>query len=152
MEILVIDAQGGGLGKEIVTSLKKGIPEIEIAAIGTNSTAAAAMKKAGAKMAATGENAIIVSAPKAKVIIGPIGIVLADSMMGEITGEIAKAVSDSNAYKILIPMNRCGTYVTGVVNSTISELINEAVEQTKKFLQIDKHSDIKCIENNKSFI
>lgn len=134
MELLVIDAQGGGLGKMLIAEIKKEMPELEVAAIGTNSAATAAMKKAGASKAATGENAIVVSAGKAKVIAGPIGIILADAMMGEITQKMAEAVGSSDAHKVLIPMNKCGTYITGVGDYSVAELVKQAVAQIKIYL------------------
>ena len=134
MELLVIDAQGGGLGKMLIAEIKKEMPELEVAAIGTNSTATAAMKKAGASKAATGEDAIVVSAGKAKVIAGPIGIILADAMMGEITPKMAEAVGSSDAHKVLIPMNQCGTYITGVGDYSVAELVKQAVAQIKIYL------------------
>lgn len=134
MELLVIDAQGGGLGKMLIAEIKKEMPELEAAAIGTNSAATAAMKKAGASKAATGENAIVVSARKAKVIAGPIGIILADAMMGEITPKMAEAVGSSDAHKVLIPMNKCGTYIAGVGDYSVAELVKQAVAQIKIYL------------------
>ena len=128
MELRVIDAQGVGLGKMLIAEIKKEMPELEVAAIGTNSAATAAMKKAGASKAATGENAIVVSARKAKVIAGPIGIILADAMMGEITPKMAEAVASSEARLVLIPMNRCHTVIVGVGNKKLSEYIVEAVD------------------------
>ena len=134
MELLVIDAQGWGLGKMLIAEIKKEMPELEVAAIGTNSAATAAMKKAGASKAAPGENAIVVSAGKAKVIAGPIGIILADAMMGEITPKMAEAVGSSDADKVLIPMNKCGTYITGVGEYSVAELVKQAVAQIKIYL------------------
>ena len=97
MKILVIDAQGGGIGKQVVAAVKKQLPELTITAVGTNSIATAAMLKAGADHAATGENAVVVGCKKANVIIGPIGIVIADAMFGEVTPAMATAVGQSSA-------------------------------------------------------
>ena len=91
MNILVIDAQGGGIGKQIVSALKKRYPEQYITAVGTNSLATSAMLKAGADVAATGENPVIVCSRKADVIVGPVGIVIADALLGEITAAMATA-------------------------------------------------------------
>lgn len=96
MKILVIDAQGGGIGKQVVAAVKKQLPELTITAVGTNSIATAAMLKAGADHAATGENAVVVGCKKANVIIGPIGIVIADAMFGEVTPAMATAVGQSS--------------------------------------------------------
>lgn len=134
MKLLVIDAQGGGLGKMLIAEIKKEMSELEVAAIGTNSAATATMKKAGVSKAATGENAIVVSARKAKVIAGPIGIILADAMMGEITPKMAEAVGSSDAHKVLIPMNKCGTYIAGVGDYSVAELVKQAVAQIKIYL------------------
>ena len=106
MNILVIDAQGGGIGKQIVSALKKRYPEQYITAVGTNSLATSAMLKAGADVAATGENPVIVCSRKADVIVGPVGIVIADALLGEITAAMATAVGRSQAKRILVPVNR----------------------------------------------
>ena len=105
MNILVIDAQGGGIGKQIVSALKKRYPEQYITAVGTNSLATSAMLKAGADVAATGENPVIVCSRKADVIVGPVGIVIADALLGEITAAMATAVGRSQAKRILVPVN-----------------------------------------------
>ncbi|MBQ8933513.1 MAG: DUF3842 family protein [Lachnospiraceae bacterium] len=127
--ILVIDAQGGGIGKQLISEIRKKELQAEIIAVGTNSTASAQMLKAGADHAATGENPVLVNCRKADVILGPIGIVLADAMFGEITPAIAAAVGQSCAAKILIPMNSCGAYVVGVADRGIKSYIEEAIEQ-----------------------
>ena len=111
MQILVIDAQGGGIGKQIVAAIHKNIPNATVTAVGTNTAATTAMLKAGADHGATGENAVIVGARKADVIIGPIGIVIADSLFGEITPAMAIAVGKSDAKRILIPVNHCDNIV-----------------------------------------
>ena len=132
MKILVIDAQGGGLGKQLVAALKKSLPEDEIIAAGTNSIASSAMLKAGAEYAATGENAIIVNARKADVIVGPVGIVIADSLYGEITPKMAAAIGQSDAVRILIPFNRCENVIVGIQDLSVSHLIENAVEEAVK--------------------
>ena len=104
MNILVIDAQGGGIGKQLISAIKRTLPDLTVTAVGTNSLATAAMLKAGADQAATGENAIVVCSRTADVIIGPIGIVIANSLLGEITPRMAMAVAQSPATRILIPM------------------------------------------------
>ena len=114
MEILVIDGQGGGLGRQLVAAVKKAVPQAVVTAIGTNSAATSAMLKAGADRAATGENAVVVGCRRADVILGPIGIVMADALLGEITPAMAQAVAQSDARRILIPSNRCDTLVVGV--------------------------------------
>ena len=104
MKILIIDAQGGGIGKQVVSALKNRFPENEITAVGTNSAATTAMLRAGADHGATGENAVIVGCRQADVIIGPIGIVVADALYGEITPAMSLAVGQSRAKRILIPL------------------------------------------------
>ena len=132
MNILVIDAQGGGIGKQIVSALKKRYPEQYITAVGTNSLATSAMLKAGADVAATGENPVIVCSRKADVIIGPAGIVIADALLGEITAAMAVAVGQSAAKKLLLPVNRhCGHTVVGVRDLSLSQLADELVEHLR---------------------
>ena len=107
MNVLVIDGQGGGLGKQLVAALSTQCPEIRLTAVGTNSLAANAMRKAGAPRAATGENAVVVNCRSADIIVGPIGIVIADALLGEITPAMATAVCQSHATRVLIPVNHC---------------------------------------------
>ena len=127
MNLLVIDAQGGGTGKQVVAAVKKNFPAVRVTAVGTNSAAATAMLKAGADAAATGENAVIVGCRKADVIVGPIGIVIADSLYGEITPAMAAAVGQSAAKRILIPINHCDNYIVGVPDLAIGRLIDGVV-------------------------
>ena len=135
--IMVLDAQGGGLGKQLITSIKKDMPEIRVLAIGTNSTATAAMLKAGADEAATGENAARVAAAKADVIIGPIGMVIADAMLGEITPLIACSIAQASAKRILIPFSNCDNYIAGVSDFATGHLIADALKQLKNCLSDD---------------
>ena len=132
MTILVIDAQGGGIGRQLISAIKQTIPEADIMAVGTNSAATAAMLKAGAGMAATGENSVIVGCRKADVIVGPIGIIIADSMLGEVTPKMALAVAQSNAKRILIPFNQCDNIIAGVSDFSTSALISSALAEIKK--------------------
>ena len=129
MKIVVIDGQGGNIGKRIIEEIKsKGI-QCEVLAIGTNSTATALMMKGGADIGATGENPVVLASRDADVIIGPIGIIMANSMYGEITPKMAEAVGASKARKILIPINKC-VVVAGVdENMTISDYIKLAVSR-----------------------
>ena len=128
MNILIIDAQGGGLGKQIVASIKKAYPATEITAVGTNSLASSNMLKAGADHAATGENAVIVGCRKADIIMGPIGIVIADSMFGEVTPAMAVAVGQSNAKRLLIPINQCENIVLGASSLSVSDIIGQILQ------------------------
>ena len=134
-EVLVIDGQGGGLGRQLVQTLKKTMPDLPVYAAGTNGTAAEAMRKAGADRAAAGENAVLVACRKADIIIGPIGIVIADSMFGEITPAMALAVAQADAKRILIPMNHCDNIVAGVPNTSAGALVTGAAEKLCGILQ-----------------
>lgn len=131
MNILVIDGQGGGLGRQLVAELKLQMPKAYVMAVGTNSLATSAMIKSKADNAATGENAVVVGCRKADVIVGPIGIVIADSLFGEITPTMAKAVGQSSAKRILIPINHCDNIVVGISELSMGKLAEEAVQRIK---------------------
>lgn len=128
-KIVVIDGQGGNIGKQIVKRIKETVKDAMVTAIGTNSTATENMMKAGADQGATGENSVVVAARTADVIIGPIGIVIADALLGEVSPEMAKAVGQSEARRILIPFNKCETIVAGVENQSITALIEDAIKK-----------------------
>ena len=132
MNCLVIDGQGGRLGKLLIEGIRREFPEAEITAVGTNAAATATMLKAGADEAATGENPVVVACRKADVIIGPIGIVIADSLLGEVTPKMAVAVAQSRAARVLVPMNRCDNLIAGVSAQSIGELAADAVEKIKE--------------------
>ena len=129
--VLVIDGQGGGLGRQLVAAIAAACPEAELTAVGTNSLAANAMLKAGAARAATGENAVVVNCRHADVIVGPIGIVIADALLGEITPAMAAAVCQSGAKRVLVPINHCENYVVGVPEQPISQLVSAAAQKVK---------------------
>lgn len=135
MNILVIDAQGGGIGKQLVNAIKTNIPTAVITAVGTNTAATSAMLKAGADTAATGENAVVVGCRKADIIAGPIGIVIADSLLGEITPAMAIAVGQSEAKRILIPINHCDNIIVGVPDLSVSKLVQNAVDEITALVQ-----------------
>ncbi len=135
MMILVVDGQGGGLGRLLVRELKGAFPQAEIAAVGTNSTAANAMMKAGADFAATGENAVVVNCRHADIIVGAVGIVIADSMWGEITPRMAQAVGQSDARRVLIPINLCSNLVVGVSEMSMSKLVQAAVDTVRRLTE-----------------
>ena len=135
MMILVVDGQGGGLGRLLVRELKGAFPQAEIAAVGTNSTAANAMMKAGADFAATGENAVVVNCRHADIIVGAGGIVIADSMWGEITPRMAQAVGQSDARRVLIPINLCSNLVVGVSEMSMSKLVQAAVDTVRRLTE-----------------
>ena len=135
MKILVIDGQGGRIGAMLTAEINKILTEKdELIAVGTNTLATAAMLKAGAVNAATGENPIVVNAKTADVIVGTIGIAVADALLGEITPKMAKAIGQSNALKILVPMNKCSVYVVGTKEISVSEAVMLAVEKIKELL------------------
>jgi hypothetical protein len=127
MNILVIDGQGGGIGRQLVENIKKSFPNETVTAVGTNSFATQAMLKAGADRGVTGENAAIVCCRNADIIVGPIGIAIADSIWGEITPKIALAVGQSSASRIFLPMNLCDNYVAGVEKIAVSQLIEDCI-------------------------
>lgn len=127
MKLLIIDGQGGQLGGQLIKAICAKYPTADIMAVGTNAVATAAMIKAGAKKGATGENPVIVAARSADVIIGPVGIVIADSLYGEITPKMAVAVGQSSACRILIPVNKCENLVAGVASLSVSALIEDAL-------------------------
>lgn len=131
MKLLIIDGQSGRLGAQIIEGLKKAglADQHSIVAVGTNALATSGMINAGAHQGATGENAVIVQSRRADVIAGPIGIVLADAMLGEITPAMAAAVGASDAARVLIPSDRCETYVIGVTPMSRKQQIDAAVER-----------------------
>ena len=129
MRVLVIDGQGGGLGRQLVTAITALCPEAELTAVGTNSMAASAMLKAGAARAATGENAVVVNARRADIIVGPIGIVIADALLGEITPAMAAAICQT---RVLIPVNHCENFVVGVPEGPVSQLVQTAAQKVKE--------------------
>ena len=128
MNILIIDAQGGGVGRQLVLAIRERLPDADITAVGTNAAATSAMLKAGASRAATGENAAVVCSRKADVILGAIGIVIADAMLGEITPRMAAAVAQSGAKRILLPVSHCDNIVPGVEGQTVARLVDAAVQ------------------------
>ena len=128
MKVLIIDGQGGGLGRQLVAAVKERFPEIEVLAVGANSTATGAMLHAGADQAATGENAVLVASRRADVIMGPIGIVIADAMLGEITPVMAAAAGQSEAKRILLPVGQCDNIISGVRDMPMAKMVQEAVE------------------------
>ena len=131
MRVLVIDGQGGGLGRQLVAAISAACPDAELTAVGTNSLAASAMLKAGAARAATGENAILVNARRADVIVGPLGIVIADALLGEITPAMAAAVGQADAKRILIPVNHCDNYVVGIADVPVGTLVQSAAQKVR---------------------
>ena len=127
MNIVIIDGQGGHLGAQLVKEILLKYQNITLTAIGTNAVATAAMLKAGVKNAATGENPVVVACRKADVIMGPVGIVIADSLLGEVTETMALAIARADAVRILIPMNKCDNIIAGVPNLNTGALIADAI-------------------------
>lgn len=134
-KIAVIDGQGGKIGRQLCDVLSEKLPQAEIIAVGTNSIATGNMLKGSVSQGATGENPVIVAARSADIIVGPIGIVIADSLHGEITPAMAVAIGQSAAEKILIPVNRCNNQVVGTKPMSVNELILEAVNLIVKHLE-----------------
>ncbi|MGN0995712.1 MAG: DUF3842 family protein [Candidatus Ventricola sp.] len=129
MNIVVIDGQGGRMGRQLIEAIRAAGIACDITAIGTNVLATSAMLKAGADRGATGENPVIVAARSAQVIIGPIGILAADAMLGEITPAMAVAVGQSSATKLLLPVNSCRNLVIGTQQMTLTQIIAQTVAQ-----------------------
>ena len=134
MKIVVIDGQGGSIGKEVVLRVRAELPDAEIIAIGTNAMATENMLKAKPTQAATGENPVVVNAADADVIIGPIGIAIADSMFGEITARMSFAIAKSRAKRFLIPINQCSNIVVGVSDLTIRSLLDSLTKELKQLV------------------
>ena len=132
MNILIIDGQGGGIGCQLIQAIKQKMPDAVITAVGTNSIATAQMVKCQPQFAATGENAVIVGCRKADVIMGPVGIAIADALVGEVSPKMATAVGQSVAKKIFIPINKCDIMIAGVASVPMSQLIEQAVELLTK--------------------
>ena len=134
--VLIIDGQGGNMGRQLVEQLLlQSNITLEVTVVGTNAIATANMLKASARVqGATGENAVVVAARKAEVIVGPVGIVMADALMGEITPAMANAVAQSNAYKVLLPVNKCNHFIVGVRDDSMSQLVQQAVQEVIKAL------------------
>lgn len=136
MKIVVIDGQGGKMGKTIVEQLKACHPDLSLTAIGTNSIATSAMLKAGADFGATGENPIIVACRDADLIIGPLGIVIADSLLGEITPKMAFTIGSSTAHKLLIPVHHhCHHTIIGCQDLSLNEYIKLLIAQVDSFIK-----------------
>ncbi len=135
MKILIVDGQGGGIGKLLIQAIRAALPEAEITAVGTNALATAAMLRAGAARGATGENAVRVQSRRVDAIVGPVGIVIADALLGEVTPAMALAIGQSPAMKILIPVNQCENYIVGVPDLQLPALVSQAVERLQSLSQ-----------------
>lgn len=129
MKIVVVDGQGGGIGKSLVEQLKKRLPKEEVLAVGVNAIATANMLKVGADFGVTGENAVIYNCKRADIIAGPIGILITNGLMGEITSKIAESIAGSEAMKVLILVSKCPVVIAGVEDLPMSKYVEEAVEK-----------------------
>lgn len=132
MKVVIIDGQGGSLGKALTEKIKD--TGCEIYAIGTNSIATAAMLKAGAKYGATGENPVVVNCRDADVVIGPVGIMAADSLLGEITARMAAAIACCKAKKILVPVSRCKIHIAGMPDLPFGEAVEYAAKAFRDYI------------------
>lgn len=137
MNLVVIDGQGGRMGSQIIEGVRAAGFACDITAIGTNVLATSAMLKAGADRGATGENPVVVACRDAQVIVGPIGILAADSLLGEVTPAMAVAVGQSRAVKLLLPVNQCRNLVVGTQQLTLSQLVAQAVAQLRQMSEKD---------------
>lgn len=138
MKIAVIDGQGGGMGRALVEMIKAKLGKsVTVTALGTNSAATVAMLKAGADEGATGENAVVFNASKVDIIVGPIGIIAPNSMMGELSPAMAGAITESHALKILIPVNRCNMLIAGVQDKPLPQYMEIAVEMIAGHITAD---------------
>ena len=132
MQILIVDGQGGGLGRQLTEAILRAEIPCNIRAVGANAAATAAMLKAGAQQGATGENAVKVCAGEADVIIGPVGIAIAHSMLGEITPKMAKAIGKSKAVKLLLPVNHCNNIIVGTEEMNLKALIADTIRHLQR--------------------
>lgn len=139
LQIMIVDGQGGGIGRQLTEAILRAEIPCHITAVGANAAATAAMLKAGAHQGATGENAVKVCAREADVILGPVGIAIADSLLGEITPRMAKAIGKSGAKKLLLPVNHCNNIIVGVEELNLKVLTQEAVHYLK---QLTKEEEI----------
>jgi len=135
VKVMILDGQGGGIGAAVIKGLRAAIgPELEVLALGTNSIATSNMMKAGANKGGTGENAIAVTSRRVDVIIGPLAILMADAMMGEVTPKVAAAVSSSPAGKILIPLTQEKVTLVGVSGEPLPHLVNQVIGILKEMI------------------
>lgn len=138
MIVMIVDGQGGRLGASLAERIKKACPDAEILAIGTNSAATAAMLRAGADEGATGENPVRIASQRADVITGPVGIIMADALLGEVTPKMAEYITSARAKKVLIPMNKCNTLIAGINGETVSDLTEDAVKKICRLASEEK--------------
>ncbi|WP_322180687.1 DUF3842 family protein [Neglectibacter caecimuris] len=137
-KIVVIDGQGGKMGAALTAQLKASGISAQVIAVGTNSAATTAMLKAGADAGATGENPVVVNCADADIIAGPMGIITANALYGEITPKMAAAVSESTAQKLLIPVNRCSVTVVGIEELSLGDYVKLAVQKAGALLGMER--------------
>ncbi len=135
MKIAVVDGQGGGIGKAVVEEVRKAFPDLYILALGTNALATGQMLKAGATEGATGENAIIHNMEHVDVVIGVVGILCANSMMGELSPAMAQAIGGSHTHKVLLPINRCHIHVVSVAETGLSRHIRNVIDELREIME-----------------
>ena len=135
--VAVVDGQGGGMGCALIEKIRAALDDrVRILALGTNALATQAMLKSGAHAGATGENAIVLNVSRADFVVGPIGIIIANAMIGELTPRMAEAISSSPAWKLLLPVTTCNVDVAGIRrNTSLPELIAELVEKLRQKLE-----------------
>ena len=133
MKIVAVDGMGGSIGGQIIRRLRESLPDdLHVIALGTNAIAANNMMKAGANRGASGENAVIRSVEEADMIIGPISIVIPNSMMGELTAPMAVAIAGTKAQKVLLPLANPQVDLVGVSKEPLPHLMEEAIEIIRK--------------------
>lgn len=135
LKVVIIDGQGGKIGRMLIEEIRKAKLSCELIAIGTNSIATAAMLKAGADAGATGENPVVVAARDADVLIGPVGILAADALLGEVTPAMAEAIGRSRAMKLLLPVNLCNIHIAGIQTMPFAKLVASAVSELAEILK-----------------
>ena len=145
MNIVVIDGQGGQVGAQLIKEICANFQNINLTAVGTNAVATSAMLKAGAHVGATGENPVVVACRKADVIIGPIGIIAANSLLGEITPKMAAAIACSEAKKILVPVSKCKIYVAGTPDLSFGDVCKAGADVFRQLfgIQDDLHAALR---------
>jgi len=137
--IAVIDGQGGGIGAVIIKRLREAIGEdVEVIGLGTNAMATGAMLKAGANKGASGENAIVRTVKAVDIVTGTIGLIVANSMMGEVTPKMAEAIASSQAMKCLLPLNMLEVEIIGVSKEPLPHLVDQLVRRIQEIIAASK--------------